>query len=385
MARPSSAGLGRASAQFAEQQRSGRTPSGVMVARQRGEIVLAEAVGLARGSQASADADPGTAAPAPVPMTVETTFQVMSVSKAVVAFAVAVLEDRGLIEVAAPVATVWPAFAVGGKGDVTVLDVLTHRSGLVLEDLVRDRERWRDWDAVTATIAASPLDYPRGTLAYEAYTFGWILGEVIRRVSGRSIDEFVAEMLAPEIQSLRFRGPRAEAPSVARNDWLGDADYRFGGLRLADGFETTNNGFSCFEALIPGAGLLADAPALTAFYDMLLRGGVLASGRRLIRSEVLHAYLTRATSGRDRITGAWVTLGRGFATGWALPHPFGWWRSGRCFGHPGGFGMVAFADPDADVSVAILTTANRGVSDLVRRFAPLAQAIRRAASATKGR
>src|ERR1019366_10538085 len=76
--------------------------------------------------------------------------------------------------------------------------VLTHRSGLVLEDLVRDRECWRDWDAVTATIAASPLDYPRGTLAYVAYTFGWILGEVIRRVSGRSIDEFVAELLRSE-------------------------------------------------------------------------------------------------------------------------------------------------------------------------------------------
>jgi CubicO group peptidase (beta-lactamase class C family) len=65
-----------------------------------------------------------------------------------------------------------------------------------------------------------------------------------------------------------------------------------------------------------------------------------------------------------------VTLGRGFSLGWALPHPYGWWGSGRCFGHPGGFSMLAFADPDADVSVAILTTASGGVSDLVRRFAP---------------
>ena len=367
MAAPSSAGLRRAAALFAEQQRRGRTPGGVMVARQRGEIVLAEAVGLAQGSR---------------PTTLDTTFQVMSVSKAVVAFAIAVLEDRGLVEVAAPVATVWPAFAAGGKADITILDVLTHRAGLVLEDLVRDRERWREWDAVTATVAAAPPDYPRGTLAYEAYSFGWILGEIIRRVSGQPIEAFVAELLAPEIEGLRFRGARTEAPSVARNDWLGAPDYRLGGLRLADGFEAANNGFSCFEALVPGAGMLADAPALTAFYDMLLRGGVLASGRRLLRAEVLRPYLTRATSGRDRITGAWVTLGRGFSVGWALPHPYGWWGSGRCFGHPGGFGMLAFADPEADVSVAILTTANRGVSDLVRRFAPLAQALRRAARLT---
>jgi CubicO group peptidase (beta-lactamase class C family) len=324
-------GLRRAAALFAEQQRRGRTPGGVMVARQRGEIVLA------------------------------------------------VLEDRGLIDTAAPVASVWPAFATAGTGEITILDVLTHRAGLVLDELVRDRQRWRDWDAVTAAVAAASPDYPRGTLAYEAYSFGWILGEIIRRVSGQPIDTFVAGLLAPEIQGLRFRGAPTEAPSVARNAWLGDPAYRLGRLRLADDFEATNNGFSCFEALVPGAGMLADAPSLTAFYDMLLRGGVLASGRRLIRAEALRPYLARATSGRDRITGAWVTLGRGFSLGWALPHPYGWWGSGRCFGHPGGFSMLAFADPDADVSVAILTTASRGVSDLVRRFAPLAQAIRRGA------
>src|SRR6185312_14133798 len=89
----SSSGLRRAAALFGEQQRRGRTPGGVMVARQRGEIVLAEAVGLAQASR---------------PMTVDTTFQVMSVSKAVVAFTIAVLEDRGLIDTAAPVASVWP-------------------------------------------------------------------------------------------------------------------------------------------------------------------------------------------------------------------------------------------------------------------------------------
>src|SRR5206468_10000694 len=220
-----------------------------------------------------------------------------------------------LIDVAAPVATVWPPFAASGKGEITILDVLTHRAGLVLEDLANDRQRWSDWDAVTAAVAAAPPDYPRGTLAYEAYSFGWILGEVIRRVSGQPIDAFVAELLAPEIQGLRFRGDRREASSVAHNAWLGAPDFRLGGFRLADGFEAANNGFSCFEAVVPGAGMLADAPSLTAFYDMLLRGGVLASGRRLLRAEVLRPYLTRATSGRDRITGAWVTLGRGFSLG----------------------------------------------------------------------
>lgn len=348
------------------QQRRGQTPGGVMVARRRGEIILAEAVGV-------------TGPTSGLPMTVDTTFQVMSVSKAVVGFAIAVLEDRQLVDVAAPVARLWPAFAANGKADVTVVDVLTHRSGLVLERLVNDRERWRDWDGLTGAIAEAPLDYPRGTLAYESHTFGWILGEVVRRATGRPIDAFVRELLAPEIEGLRFRAPSGSVARLARNQWLGDPEFRLGGVRLADGFESTNTDFSCFEALVPGGGMLADAPSLSAFYDMLLRGGLLASGRRLLRAEVLRPYLAPATSGRDRITGAWVRLGRGFALGWPLPHPFGWWGSSHCFGHPGGFSMLAFADPDADVAVAILTTANRGVGDLVRRFAPLSQAIRRAA------
>lgn len=83
--------LERAAELFVTQQRDGRTPGGVMVARKRGEIILAEAVGLANGPDA-----------ADVPVTVDTRFQVMSVSKAVVAFAIATLEDRGLLDVAAP-------------------------------------------------------------------------------------------------------------------------------------------------------------------------------------------------------------------------------------------------------------------------------------------
>ena len=337
-----------------------------MVARHRGEVVLAEAVGVANA--------PGAAL---VPVTVETPFQVMSVSKAVVAFAVAALEDRGVLDVSWPVARVWPEFAAHGKGDITILDVLTHRSGLVGEALYRDHTRWRDWDWVVNTIAAAPRDYPRGVLAYEAYTFGWVLGEVVRRASRRGIDELVAELLAPEITGLRLRAPLSDAGAVAYNRWLGSAGYRLGRVPLAQGFEAANNGFVCFQALAPGAGMIADALSLTAFYDLLLRGGRFPSGRQVMRSETLSAYLRPTVSGRDRITGAWVRLGRGFALGWPLPHPFGWWGSSRCFGHPGGFGMLGFADPEAELSIAILTTANRGVADLVRRFAPLSQSIRR--------
>ena len=114
---------------------------------------------------------------------------------------------------------------------------------------------------------------------------------------------------------------------------------------------------------------------------MLLRGGVSASGRRLLRAEVLARYTALRHAGRDRITGAWVRLGRGFALGWPLAHPYGWWGSSRCYGHPGGFGHVAYTDPDAQAVIVMLTNANRGVGDMVRRFAPLSQRIRSACRA----
>jgi CubicO group peptidase (beta-lactamase class C family) len=370
-----SARLEHAAELFRRQHESGQTPGGVLMVRRRGEIVLSEAVGRIGDPRAMSQAGAGIA------MTPDTLFQVMSVSKAVVATAIAILEGRGLIDIHAPVARLWPAFAARGKGNITVLDVLTHRSGLVLEDLVQKPELWRDWEALVDAIGDAAPEFSHGTLAYEAYAFGWILAEVIRRASGRPIDELVCEELAPEIAGLRFRAAPDDVTRVARNCWLGRPGFRLGGVRLADSFEAVNNGYACFEALVPGAGMVTDAASLTAFYEMLLRGGVLASGRRLVPADVIRPYFAEGTAGRDRITGAWVVLGRGFALGWALPHPYGWWGSGRCFGHPGGFGSVALADPEADVAIAVLTTANRSIFDMVRRFAPLTDSIRRAGRA----
>jgi CubicO group peptidase (beta-lactamase class C family) len=361
--------VSRARQLFQRQHARGLMPGGVMMVRRRGEVVMAEAVGIARGLRD----DEGP----PEPMRVDTPFQVMSVSKAVVAFAIAVLEDRGLIDVGAPVARYFPAFAQEGKADVTVLDVLTHRSGLTLDDLVRTPERWSDWPGLMEAVAAARPEHRRGALAYEAYSFGWILGELVRRVTGRTLPEFLAEVLPADMATGLRLVASEDDHRPARNYWLGPPGYKLGRVSLASDFERINNGIACFRALVPGAGMVATADALSAFYEALLRGGVTASGQRLLKAEVLRRYVTPQTSGRDRITGAWVTLGRGFALGWALPHPYGWWGSGACFGHPGGFGAMAFADPGAGTTVVILTNAHRGVTDLVRRFAPLSHVARR--------
>jgi CubicO group peptidase (beta-lactamase class C family) len=359
---------------FRDQHARGAMPGGVLVVRAGGRVAFAEAIGVARGFRS----DEGTPSE---PMTVDTPFQVMSVSKAVVAFIVAQLEDAGVLALDAPVARYFPEFAANGKGEITLDDVLTHRSGVLLEALIARPEIWPDQDAVVRAIADARPESPRGRLAYEAYAFGWILGEVVRRVTGSSIDQLVTQQFGADLPGLALRAPAEQAARVARNYWLGSRDYRLGRTAIAPRFEEVNNGIACFQALVPGAGMVCTAGALAAFYEMLLRGGVTGGGRRLVRAEVLAKYVGVQVSGFDRITGAWVRLGRGFSQGWSLPHPYGWWRSDHCFGHPGGFAHVAFADPVAGAAIVILTNANRGLADLVRRFAPLSHAARRAATA----
>jgi CubicO group peptidase (beta-lactamase class C family) len=133
----------------------------------------------------------------------DTTAQFMSVTKALTALCLQILHDRGQLDVFAPVAAHWPEFAANGKDAITIADVLTHRSGVIgdaaLSRLV-DHDTgagWDDVDAITATLAASrPFWEPGTKVGYHTTTYGWILGEVIRRVDGRDLGTFFREEVA---------------------------------------------------------------------------------------------------------------------------------------------------------------------------------------------
>jgi len=281
----------------------------------------------------------------------------MSASKAVLARAISILEARGLLDVQATVRRYIPEFFVP---EVTILDVLTHRSGCTMPVLSSKPELWHDWSNVVAALRTEPPSYRRGTLAYQPIAFGWILAEVLQRITRMSLQAFTAREIEGD-----WAWTTSEA--AAHTYWLGAERYLLNGTNLASGFEHTNNTITSRTALVPGAGLLTSARTLASFYDALLRDD----------SESFRRYTRPATRGFDKISGAYVTLGRGFGLGWRWPHPYGWWGTQCCFGHPGGFSVVAYADPMTDAGIAIVTNGNRSLSDLVRRFAPLGSAIRR--------
>ena len=122
-------------------------------------------------------------------------------------------------------------------------DVLTHRSGLLAEQQVQNLALWSDWDALMAAIAAAKPERPRGSLSYESHAFGWICAEIVRRVTGRPLPEFLAETFGGDLAGLDFMV--APSTPAARTYWLGESSYRLGGVDLPPTFEQANNEIAC--------------------------------------------------------------------------------------------------------------------------------------------
>jgi len=357
---------------FRRQQSKGLFPGGQLVVVRHGVLAIDEAVGVARGFR-PAEAE------SPVAFTRESKSCLFSAGKPLVAIAIAMLESRRLIDVGRPVAAYFPEFGANGKADITVLDVLLHRSGLWLREIERDYRRYGDWEGVMARIAAAGATFPRGTLAYQPLGFGWILGEIVHRVTTLPIERFIEhELLAPAgLGDLRLGVPASEVPLLARSYWVDERPPRLGGEVLV-GFEEAQNSVEQLTAVLPGAGLVGTARSLAAFYAWLLSGTPTLGGAPLIRPEVLSSYVTAQTRGTDRTVRIPMVLGRGFGIGWFWPHPYGWWKTRPCYGHAGNFSTLAWADPTTGCAIAIVTNGNRAPAKLVTRCAPIGSAVRAA-------
>jgi CubicO group peptidase (beta-lactamase class C family) len=359
-------------ARFRRQQAQGVFPGGQLVVRRRGRLVVDEAVGVARGLRAN-EGEPR------LEFTRERRSGLFSAGKPLVAIAVAVLEQHGAIEVERPVASYWPEFGRAGKAQITVLDILLHRSGLLLWEIESDWRCFGDWERIMERIAVAEPAFARGTLAYQPMGFGWILGELIRRVTGQRIEHFLQEgVLGPAgLDDLRLGIPADEVPSLARSYWLDEKPPRLGGKVLV-GFEQAQNSVEQLTAVLPGAGTVGTARALARFYAWLLEGTPARGGARLLAESVLAKYITPQTRGTDRTVRFPMVLGRGFALGWFWSHPYGWWRTNACFGHAGNFSTLAWADPTTGCAIAAVTNGNRSPATLVTRFAGIGSGLRAA-------
>jgi CubicO group peptidase (beta-lactamase class C family) len=294
------------------------------------------------------------------PVDGDTLFTTWSASKGVGATAVHVLAERGALRYDMRVAELWPEFAVQGKQEITVAQVLAHTSAIPQVPDGVTPEEILDWERIVRRVAAlTPLWKPGTATGYHAMNYGWLVGELVRRASGRPFDEFVrAEIFAPlGIRDLYFgvtpeaearvatleEGPAAEpvepAPEIAV-PVVATPPWRVPPSPWA-------NQPAVRRASIPSSGMIGNARSLAAHYAGLLDGRLLPDARvRAARALQIDAV--------DVTTGTPARRALGYGLGGPLSAQG---ASVSAFGHGGLGGTAGFADPERGLAFAL--TKNR--------------------------
>jgi CubicO group peptidase (beta-lactamase class C family) len=349
------AALERVGEVFASQLEAGLHPGAQLTVRRRGAIVLEASGGTSR---------PGEAGP---PVTADTLFLIFSATKPLTAMAVHLLAERGALELEAPVARYWPEFGCLGKESATLLHVLSHQGGFPLGPKWLTWDRWRDPADIARAMAERPARWEPGSdVGYHPLNFGWVLGEVVRRVDGRSLGRFLAdEITGPIGMRETWLGLPAELHErVAHHvDFSGEFEF------VAD--------FNRPEVHAAEAGAatgITTTRDLTRFYTCLLRGGEI-DGVRVLRPEtVARATGVVVDGARDRTLGVPVRWALGFHLGGPVS-AFGRRSSPLTYGHSGHGSTTAWADPELDLAVAFFTNGVRGSVENFLRMTRLNDAI----------
>lgn len=322
------------------------------------------------------------------PWSADTAVLLRSAGKGPAAAVPHLLHQRGQLDLDAPVGTYWPEFKAYGKERVLVRHLLSHRAGLPVLDRPLSVAESVDGVSGPRAVAAQTPGWQPGTAhGYHPHTFGWLLGELVLRATGRTLGCWFAQELGrPLGLDLWFGLPPSEARRVARIRTApmperapgqglrmrakpavaaayGDPESltrrAFGAVTLAapgawgapedPGAGWDENDPAYLAAGPPGSGGVGTARALSAFYASLI-GGV-DGGRRLFTPATLAQARSQESSGPDRV----LIVNTRFGLGYMLHSPASPMLGEGSFGHPGRGGSLAFADPGTGVAFAYVT------------------------------
>ncbi|QES04579.1 class A beta-lactamase-related serine hydrolase [Streptomyces venezuelae] len=296
----------------------------------------------------------------------DTVVNVWSTTKGVTALCAHLLADRGLLDLDAPVAAYWPEFAAAGKDALPVRHLLSHRAGLCGLREPLSLAEFYDWELTTARLAATEPWWEPGTRSgYHALTYGFLVGEVVRRVTGRRPGAFLREEITGSLGiDFSIGLPEKEAGRAAelvhpRTSAPGEQAAVFAQLEPAAQAALANplvgvaeaNSPEWRAAELPAANGHGTARAVAQLYGIYAGRG-LSDGRRILSEAAVERAREGQGAGRD------LVLGAGFAH--ATECGLGLWLSGpnasygpnpRAFGHDGFGGSCGLADPEAGVSL----------------------------------
>ncbi|MFJ9542609.1 serine hydrolase domain-containing protein [Streptomyces sp. NPDC101225] len=322
---------------------------------------------------------------------------VYSATKGATATAAHLLVQRGELDLDAPVATYWPEFAANGKADIPVRWLLSHQAGLIALDQPVPLHEALAWDPMVAALAAQrPLWEPGTAHGYHGRTWGWLVGEVIRRVSGRTPGRFFADEIAGPLGLDFFIGlPAAERARVSRMVYqqsevdltavpieaipeafrelvaaMGDPNSFFNrAFAVTDPAEIDFNSPELQAAELPASNGIGTAHALAHMYAALI-GEV--EGVHLFTPETLESATKEQANGKDQV----LQLPSRFGSGYMLPTEDLPMTGPNAFGHMGRGGSLAFADPEHGIAFAYaMNNIVEGAEDL--RAGTLVDAVRR--------
>ncbi|GHH47386.1 esterase [Streptomyces candidus] len=325
-----------------------------------------------------------------VPWALDTAQVVRSAGKGVAAAVPLLLHQRGQIDLDAPVGTYWPEFKAAGKERVLVRHLLSHRAGVpVLDRPLTPAEACDGESGARAVAAQAPVWKPGTDHGYHAQTYSFLVAELVRRVTGRTIGRWVAEEIARPLGLDFWIGlPQEESHRVGRIAPVEEPAAE-GGLKLrpkravseayADPDSLTRRAFGAIDPLpdendpayraaeLPASGGISTARALARCYAAMI--GPVDDGPRLFAPATLTLARTEESSGPDRVLVVNTRFGLGFMLHGSASPLLG----PGSFGHPGRGGSLGFADPESGIALGYVTNGLRqGVTADPRALALIA-------------
>ncbi|MBO6782282.1 MAG: beta-lactamase family protein [Alphaproteobacteria bacterium] len=290
-----------------------------------------------------------------------------SLAKAMCATCVHILADRGEVDLEAPVATYWPEFARNGKEDVLVRHILSHNCGVCFADAAEPGDIY-DYDRMIAVLEQQAPAWPAGSNgAYNTVNIGYLTGEVVRRVTGTTVRDFLQENVCGPLGADYRIGVAEEdldrvadlTPNAGGNAMMTQGND--GESTLARAWRANPKPFGTEEqnstkfrtAGIPSFGGFGEARGMARIYAALANGGEIDGTRILSADTVARATTTQWEQKADGMTGRPMRYAMGFAqnpSGAALFGP-----SPRAFGHLGSGGARAIADPERNLSMCFVS------------------------------
>jgi len=360
--------------------RSGVHPALQVCVRREGKVVLDRAIGHARGNgPRDAEEEPEELA------TPSTPFTIYSGAKAITAFLVHRLHERGALDIGLPVCEYIPGYERHGKGEITIAHVLAHRAGvpnLPSDALELDRAGDREF-LVELLRDAKPFARAGQFLAYHAVSGGYILGEVVHRATGKTIREVLAEEI---LDPLGFRWtnygvPPEDAGRVALNYITGPPTLpplstlltRALGRPLDDLVAATNDD-RFVTAIVPAANTVTTAGELSRFYEVMRCGGELDGVRVMEPETIRHALTEQSHLEFDLSLGFPTRFSYGLMLGAARISLYGA-DTQHAFGHLGFTNILAWADPERALAAAVINNGKPIVYPELPRFLGLMQRI----------